>query len=134
MNTNKGFTRIELLIVILILGILSVIALPIYKEYVKKSLVSEGKALTISIQSVEKIYYSEFGSFYEIIVPTSFDPNIGIDAKNNKIFKTYNVRVSNTTDPKSYEIIAYGQNAGKEISISLKGIENSEDIEFSEKL
>lgn len=134
MRDNKGFTRIELLVVILILGILSIIAIPIYKEYAKKSFLSEGEALLMSLQKAEKVYYSEFGAFYEIVAPVSYDKRLGIDARHNRIFKTYNVRAANGAVPKTYEIIAYGKyDNKKDISLVLNGKEGSDEFKISEK-
>jgi prepilin-type N-terminal cleavage/methylation domain-containing protein len=35
---NKGFTLVELVIVIVIVGILSIVAVPIYRGYTRKSM------------------------------------------------------------------------------------------------
>lgn len=56
MKTHKGFTLIELMIVIAILGVLAAIAIPVYQDYIGRARVSEG----ISLASGAKIAVAEF--------------------------------------------------------------------------
>ena len=56
---QKGFTLIELMIVIAIIAILAAIALPAYSDYVKRTKVSEGiLALSACRTTVTEVYQS----------------------------------------------------------------------------
>ena len=63
MKQRKGFTLIELMIVVAIIGILAAIAIPNFLRFQLKAKSSEGKTNLAAIRTAEQSYYSEFGIY-----------------------------------------------------------------------
>ncbi len=62
-NRKGGFTLIELMIVVAIIGILAAIAIPNFLRFQLKAKTSEGKTNIAAIRTAEQSYYSEFGTY-----------------------------------------------------------------------
>ena len=61
-NMQKGFTLIELMIVVAIIAILAAIAIPAYQDYLVRTQVSEGAVLTDGAKTAFAEYYSNKGT------------------------------------------------------------------------
>jgi type IV pilus assembly protein PilA len=70
-NVQKGFTLIELMIVVAIIGILAALAIPAYQDYTIKSRVSEGASLSGSFKTAMEVYWSENGTLADAFNSTS---------------------------------------------------------------
>ena len=73
---QKGFTLIELMIVVAIIGILAAIAIPAYQDYTIRAQVTEGLNLASSLKASVSEYYASNGLWPDTVV------QLGMDAAN----------------------------------------------------
>ncbi|MBQ3833931.1 MAG: prepilin-type N-terminal cleavage/methylation domain-containing protein [Elusimicrobia bacterium] len=90
----KGFTLVELIIVITLVTILSMISVPIYKDYIVEAKMAEGYALLNQIKEAQMQYYATYENFF-----WAYDENktywtcnsevLGVNARLNKYFTLF---------------------------------------------
>ena len=86
-NRHRGFTLIELMIVVAIIGILAAIAIPAYQDYTIRAQVSEGLRLSAGAKNAVSTYYADRG-----VMPTD-NAEAGI-AANTDIVGSYVTQVT----------------------------------------
>jgi len=62
-HTQQGFTLIELMIVVAIIGILAAVAIPSYQDYTARAQVSEAMSLTSGVKTAVSEWYADKGAF-----------------------------------------------------------------------
>ncbi|MFV2055066.1 MAG: type IV pilin protein [Thiohalomonadales bacterium] len=91
-RTHFGFTLVELLVVVSIVGIISVFAVPAYLQQIRKANRAEAKAALMNGSQLMERCFTEFTAYTHANCPTTAD----LDSMGNNFF-TYTIAATTST-------------------------------------
>ena len=82
MQSQKGFTIIELLIVVVIIGVLAAIAIPKFANTKEKALVAAMKSDLRNLAGTQEAYWNQNQTYYAGVIPNlavfKYQPSVGV--------------------------------------------------------
>jgi type IV pilus assembly protein PilA len=129
-NKQNGFTLIELMVVIAIIGILAAIAVPKYQDYIAKTRVTEGLSLAAGAKlAVTEVYSSRGATDMAAATGSTFKSTVTNSIKDIKIETNGSIVITyqNSVAPDGANILSIipvndaSSNAVVALDLSLKG-------------
>ncbi len=81
LKRQEGFTLVELMVVVAIIGLLSAVAVPNFQKYQAKAKVSEGKLQLSAIYTAEVSFFSDFSIYAACLNYMGYDPSNEISSR-----------------------------------------------------
>ena len=110
---QRGFTMIEIMVVVVIVAILAAIALPIYLDYVQSSYASEARTVMSNVHNAAKMYYQTKGEWPGDVEQLERAGQLDLD-RSTKLKWTFELQLPDRLSATSTEEMQGG--AGKVVS------------------
>ena len=132
-TNQKGFTLVEIMIVVIIIGILAVLAIPRYQKYTLESKLSEVAIAVGEIKTGMEKYYNSHGGKYPDIIAAPLNTDlerilrIDLGEQNNFQFGIIATVIGGTT---GYIVIAKLTAAGLDNEYSYANVEAEDEVVY----
>lgn len=73
-NSQRGFSLVELMVVVAIIGVLAAIAVPSINKYLAKARQTEAKTQLSSLYTSEKAFYAEYTAYHGMFGAVGYAP------------------------------------------------------------
>lgn len=105
---SKGFTLIELMIVVAIIGVLAAISIPLYTSYTNRAKRVEAEEQLMTVSTSEEDYFNNYRKY----IKESSDTNVlskyyGAELGGAGTNKNYTIEVTTSDSDSKYEAKAY---------------------------
>lgn len=74
LKRSDGFTLVELMVVVAIIGLLSAVAIPNFQKYQARAKTAEAKLQLSAIYTAEVSFYSDFNMYHGCLLYMGYDP------------------------------------------------------------
>lgn len=100
LKSSAGFTLVELMIVVVIVGILATVAYPGYQEYLRRAKRAEARNMLVQIAAEQERYYSDNNSYGTLT-------NLGYTGTVTSETGHYTIAIANlTANGQAYDVTA----------------------------
>jgi len=113
---QKGFTLIELMIVVAIIGILAAIAIPAYQDYTIRSQVTEGLNLAASLKTGVSEYFAQYGTWPTLVTGNVAGSLGNLADPSGKYVSDITINTAGTL------VITYANTAGFQANAKINGL------------